>query len=345
MAASGFAFIFLLPYEIHTRAGWRTPVVGKLAGRRIAVYPPFRNGEGLKLSRHLDLASIPYRPGTAPPATRLPELKVAGAPGWQSEFVLADGLRIDIQGLGQGDSAIAEDIGTRVLRSIRLVTRQWWILRGASESLTPLQNAFPVDSIGTPVGGTLHRTQHVVPWLGTEQLITESLLSLAIRGLETEADVPFSASTILDSIFAATHQDRGQATLLAAIACEVLFAEETFAAIQRGEVPRSAARKAMKIRDLRERVDEGANSVFGRSFAAERPNDAAALGLLWVARHALAHGSRSQQERNAVLNDQATFRVASSGAFAFFEWMASLRPRSVPDFLAFFTQPLVAPTG
>jgi hypothetical protein len=340
MAPHGSAYVFLLPFEIHTAETLQTPIDSHVDGRRVIVYPPFKNGEGLRLHRPISIQNVPHQRGTVQPARRLPELNVAANPNWPVAYVLGDALRLDIYDREEVPVAVADEIGKRLLRLLRMTTRQWWIMRGASESLAPLQYHFPIDAWGQPLG-VLHGTQHVIPWLRSEALVTAETLRVACEYLAANIDVPPSCSTLFDSVFAMLHGDIGQAVLLAAIACEALFSEETFAAVTRGECTPGVARQARKIKDLRERVDVGACSAFHRSFTNERPEDAANLGQLWLARHALAHGSQAQQERSAVLHDEECGANAMKGAFSFFHWIANLQPRNVPDPLAVFSQPLL----
>lgn len=336
----GSAFIFLFPFEIHTAESLRQPHEVRVSGRRVVIYPPFRNADGLRLRRPLENSSLPYKAGTVPPAIRLPTIGIAANPNWPTPFLLADALRIDVEGLGDDHDDVANAIGARFLRLLRLVTRQWWILRGASESISALQNAFPVDAWGQPIGGILRQTQEIIPWLRSEVLVDAQVLAITCAYLAAEVDVPLSCATLLDAAFSMAHGDKDQAVLLAAIACEALIAEEAVARVDAGQLAPGIARRELKVPDLRKRVDDGARIMFGRSFASDNPSAADGLGKLWVARHALAHGSRRQHDRNAVLNSQTEFADALWGAFAFFEWTPKLRPRQIPDPMALLQRPL-----
>lgn len=340
--APRLACVFLLPFSVHRAEHLRAPITLRAENRTVVAYPPFRNGDGLQLHRDVVLGDLPHAPGTAPPVRRLPQIHIARSPSWAEPYVLADGLRLDIEGLvPDADRAPAEAIGERMLRWVRLCTRQWWVLRGASEGLAPLQNYFPVGAFGQPLGASMYQSMSLIPWLGTEQLLSEQTFTRACEYLAAGVDVPLSATTLLDAVFSACHGDKSQAVLLAAIACEAGFSEQAAVVADRGHASRQTVREARKIRDLRSRVDEGARQVFGRSFAQELPAEHAALASLWVARHALAHGSPDQQRRNQVLADQQAFATAMDGAYAFFGWLASLWVRAAPDPMSEFVRPLV----
>ncbi|MDP9350469.1 MAG: hypothetical protein M3P51_02850 [Chloroflexota bacterium] len=153
--------------------------------------------------------------------------------------------------------------------------------------------------------------------------------------------MPVSVSHLLDAVYSSSHQDKHAAVLSAATACEALFAEQAYSASTEARISKAIARQAVKIRDLRTRVHDGSLQVFGRSFQNDDPVGHAAIADLWVARHAVAHGSSQQQSRHPVFADQARFAKAIGGAFAFFNWMANLTPRSWPDPMQALTTLLV----
>jgi hypothetical protein len=344
MAATGTACIFFLPYHVHRAEACVAPVAVRVRGYNLVVFPPFRNGAGIPLHRDLALADLPFPAGTTRPDTLLPELRIGASPGWPEPFLTADALRIDFQGLlAEDDLTPARNVAERLLRIFRFVTRQWWITRGHSESLAPLQHHFPIRPDGQPANGQLYGTHHVIPWLGTEQLLTQNLLARCCAFLETDGDIPVSVSHLLDAVYSSNHQDRHAAVLSAATACEALFAEQAYQAAEDGRASKSTARKAVKISDLRIRVHDGAIQVFGRSFQDDDPGGYAAMADLWVARHAVAHGSTQQQSRRLVFTDQENLTRAMGAAFAFFTWMANLVPRSWPDPMQALTAPLVPP--
>jgi len=331
----------LLPFELHTSADFVHHLEIELDGLRVRVFPPFKDGPGLQLHRSLVNESLPFLPGTSKPSSRLPNLELNGAAGWPKPFFLCDALRVDVQGLDESASKAVAEIGRRLLRLVRFVTRQWWIMRGASESLSPLQNAFRIDSWGQPLGGTLYRTAHILPWLGSEVLVDQATFGASLAYLEQGVTAPSSAMTLLDSVFASTHGDKEQGVLLAAIACESLFSTECFQAVQLGMTAASTAKKFVKQSDLRQRFHFGALAIFGRSFSEDRPASAAWLGRLWLARHAIAHFSPRQLEMQAILHDQGDFANAMHAAFSFFEWFAQVRYRAENDPMRQFVRPFV----
>lgn len=343
-SSAGHAFIFVNAFEIHTASGLRHPQTLQYLNRRIDVYPPFANADGLRFRRELDRASLPYRPGTVSPDAVLPRLETSGRPNWGAPYRLGDALRIDVFPCAQDDTDIPTSVSRHLCALIRIVTRQCWIGRGPSEAANPLQNSFPVDRSGQPHGRTLYKTEHVMPHLGTESLLTEERFKVACEMLASGAIVPRPTITLFDAVYATLHQNREEAVLLGAIASEELLAEQAYAAHAAGRISRPTLRKVLKTRDLRERLSVGTGELFGRSFADEHPVASRSIGDIWVARHALAHGSRAQIERNDTLRSQDRFFNGMKGVFTFFEWCARLVPRAHIDPMYYFIDPLVRAT-
>jgi len=164
-------------------------------------------------------------------------------------------------------------------------------------------------------------------------------MEIALYYLGQQIEPPSSAMPLLDSIFAMLHDDKEQALLLAAIACESVFASECFAAASLGLATKKAVRRVVKLPDLRARIDSGLHEILGRSFADERPTAADGIQTLWLARHALAHGSPEQLSRHDVLHDQRKFADTMQAVFEFFEWLATIRERPYADPMRQFARP------
>lgn len=331
---AGRAFIFLFPYEIHVNAVCREPRQVSLSQGRTVVYVPFANGEGLRLHRDVSLATIPRHPGSRAPEATLPELHIPGSPGWADNFYLADGLRIDAFGFSDNQQA-AENIARRFAEACRLWTRQWWIGRGASESLALLHAVFDINSVGQPIGTSLDGIRHIAPWLGTEILLDDRVFGICCEAARLDRRSPLSISNLFDSIWHSTHGNVGPAILNAAIACEGAFTEQAFRQVERGEVDRAVVRQAVNGNGhpLMYRLDHDAVLIFGQSFkvangpAYERMND------LWNSRNALAHGNPAQVE--STLADVPAACSYLIAALEFFEWLSSLTDRDALDpFLA-----------
>ena len=249
-------------------------------------------------------------------------------------FRLADGLRVDVHGAANPEAS-ADDAARRFVAACRLWNRQWWLTRGASESLTELSASFVADGLGQPTGNAFEAVRHVAPWLGTERLLDDESQRVCLQFIARQTDIPFSLSALLDSVWCSVQEDMPAAVLNAAIACESALADEARASARANGTMRLFHQ--MKRQDFKVRLDRGAKAVLGRSF---REDDAVSydrLTKVWLARQGLAHGS-SVPARRAFA--RITFREALLGAFAFFEWLSALRPRDPLEPMAAVAHPL-----
>jgi hypothetical protein len=325
---SGQAFVYLFPFEIHIAEACRQPRRLRYHDGEVTFYPPFTNAEGLRVHRDVDLASLPRRPGTRPPETVLPQLQIPGKPGWKTHFRLADALRIDVYNVTDPE-LVASKLTDRVVRLCRLWSRQWWITRGASESLRLLHARFDVDPIGQPVNRQVHGIKHIAPWLGTETLIDDALFARCCADAVLGIDIPTSLITLYDAIWYSTHDERDSALLNMAIACEAAFSEEALRAVKDGKAKRGTVRQAINGRghSFMYRIDRDAELIFGSSFKGADAEAFARLGAVWRARQVLAHGNASGARR--FVTDE--YRAWLTGGLAFFEWLSHVRDRDAND--------------
>lgn len=237
---------------------------------------------------------------------------------------------MDVQAT-QDESGLAIGIAAELMTLSRCFTRQWWILRGASESNSPLTLTFKTDSIGQPVERTTTASFVVAPWLGSEVLLSTELMIQCCKAMSQGRTVPTSISGFLDSMWAVAQGDRPRALLDAAVACEGAFSEEAYWEASSGRVARGIVRAAIKSSGFIDRVDRDALRIFGRSFKSDHPEAVVGLREMWLARQSIAHGSTAGRARIAALNDEDAFVAAMEAAITFFEWVNTLRVRDAED--------------
>ena len=328
---SGTSFVFLLPYDLYTGNDVRSPLDFVHSSLRIRIFPPFRNASGLRTLQNLDNSAIPYPAGTRPPAKQLNRFeRLEGGP-WIDTARAAEGIRIDIHGEQSGDGQLAEGIVADFLDLVRYVTRQWWIRRGPSEASQFRHTSFAIDSIGQPVGAKIRASFGIPSWFGSEIPLTEQAFRIVGEYMRLGVKAPVAALILLDAVYAWLNRDERSSALLAAIACENLFSVECFAMAERGDVQRSTVKRAVKLPSLPDRLDSGAELVFGKSFKRDDPGAHKGLEALWLGRHRVAHGVL----RGASLFGHDTLGIghgeAMNSALKLFNWMATIRVRDEED--------------
>jgi hypothetical protein len=307
----------------------------------VRVYAPFENGAGFRVTRSLHLPSVPRIRGTPSLENALPQLAIDARPGWPANFVIASSLRVDVDVADADHQSLVSELGKRFVALVRLLTRQWWVGRGASDSVAPLQNAFVIDHIGMPRDGKLNLTYHLLPWLNSERLLDERIFGRVCHHLMNDAEVPSHMLMLLDSVFAMLHGEKEQALLIAAIAVEGLFTTEAYLMLSLGLATKSHVKNAANEKSLSKRLDSGAKSVFGSSFAADFPKEFSDLESLWVARHLAAHGRPEALRKHPTMRDNERFGDAMEAVFKFYAWVAAIRKRETFDLMNEFLIPLI----
>lgn len=345
MAVLGRACIFLFPFGVHRTSEPIPPRVIGYEGLTLRIYAPFANSPVHVQAPTLDYSRIPTPPGIELPVETLLQIRVDARPGWNVPFEIADAMRVDIYG-DQEEEALrksAKEAVGRFLRLCRVWTRQWWILRGPSESREPFRNVFAVNGDGRASGPQVSEILHIAPWLGTERLLGEAEFEVICAALHADADPSFACMTLFDAASAASLGDRQRAILDAAIACEALFSEQAYALRAGNQVDSRVVRNVLN-QAFDRRLCGGSRQLFGRAIVDDDAAGWAALQRLWIARHALAHGNPEQIARNAEINDQASFGTAFGAACRFFTWIARVRQRTFPDPMLAFEHPLINAT-
>jgi hypothetical protein len=96
---SGSAHLYLFPFDIYAASGIRPIFTTWADGVHYRIYWPFRSNEqGAVPVEQVHLPSVPFPPGTRPPAQNAPQLhNVRRTERWEGvEAVAANALRVDM---------------------------------------------------------------------------------------------------------------------------------------------------------------------------------------------------------------------------------------------------------
>lgn len=303
----------------------------------VRVYPLFRSGDAnfipapsvnpraipschqawsvaLPASCFPSLAGIPYFQGEPAGAALL-----ASGPDWSRtlpRFFPMDSLRIDLLDASAPAPSLADAFATRLLKWLRVLTRQWWIERnlptGAEHYLRH------VVAIGR-LGDFRSHPEHYGSFVSIgddEKPVNAAFLSEAMRRAVVSEPVPLYEETYADARYHLALGDDRRAVVDAAIACEQTrdFVFDHLVMRAHGRPLRPG--KDLKGNDMRNHLDRDLKTVAGVSLKEQQPAIYAQIETLWKARNRIAHGRDASLQRTDTL-------ALVKGARECIDWLAA----------------------
>lgn len=309
---SSIACLFSFPFPVYVDTESRILLnEQKIDGETVRIYPFFRSGPAnFSSSPPIDLAQVPQPIGNCltntsvprylPWQTTIPSLSgeptgsaiLTMAPTWEKKprFFPMDSIRIDILGSHPKPPGFANDVVIRLLRHIRVKTRQWWIgIEYPTGTEYYLRQIVPISRrgafTGTPEGNGAFTTPR-----GDERPLDRAIWHEAITDVRTNRMIADYEDLLLDARYHAAKNEMRRSIIDLAVACEQACESTFMRIIEHKNLPSFRRGKYYSGNDLTKHLNQDLQKLSGFSLNEGMPETNEHISELWSLRGDLAHG-------------------------------------------------------
>jgi hypothetical protein len=211
---------------------------------------------------------------------------------WEKKprFFPMDSIRIDILGSRPKPPGFANDVVNRLLRSIRVRTRQWWIgIEYPTGTEYYLRQIFPISRSGafkgTPEGNASFTTPR-----GDERPLDRTTWHEVITDVRSKRLIPDYEDLLLDARYHAAKNEMRRSIIDLAVACEQACEATFIRIIENRKLPPFRRGKYYSGNDLIKHLNQDLLKLSGFSLNSGVPETNQHISELWSLRGDLAHG-------------------------------------------------------
>lgn len=319
---SSIACLFSFPFPVYVDTECRIlPIEQKIEDKTVRIYPFFRSGPAnFNSSPPIDLTQVPQPTGNNPTdtsaprylpwLTTIPSLKgeptgsaiLTMVPTWEKKFRFfpMDSIRIDVLGSHPKPPGFANDVVTRLLRYIRVRTRQWWIgVEYPTGTECYLRQIIPISRAGvfkgTPEGNASFTTPH-----GDEHSLDCAIWHEVITDIRNNRMIVDYEDLLLDARYHAAKNEMRRSIIDLAVACEQACEAAFMRIIEHKKMPSFRRGKYYSGNDLTRHLNQDLQKLSGFSLDADRPETSKHISELWSLRGNLAHGRHQDLPKEKV---------------------------------------------
>lgn len=319
---SSIACLFSFPFPIYIDTESKfSPTEQRIRAETVRIYPFFRSGPAnFSSAPPIDLAQVPqpsskYLTETSPPRylpslTVIPALKgepVGSAiltltPSWEKRprFFPMDSIRVDILGSHPKSPGLVSDVVNRLLRCIRVKTRQWWIGTGYPTGAEYyLRQIIPISRGGTFRGSPEGNGSFTTP-RGDELPLDNSIWNSSLTGVRDNRMIADYEDLLLDARYHAAKNEMRRAVIDLAVACEQACESTFIRMINQRRMPPFRRGKYYSGNDLTKHLNQDLEKLSGFSLDKYIPKVSEHISELWSLRGDFAHGKKQNVSNDKV---------------------------------------------
>ncbi len=316
---SSIACLFSFPFPVYVDTESRFSLSEqKIDDETVRIYPFFRSGPAnFNSSPPIDLSQVSLPAGNGlidisaprylPWLTTIPSLSgeptgsaiLTMAPTWDTKprFFPMDSIRIDILGSHPKPPGFSNGLVTRLLRHIRVQTRQWWIgIEYPTGTEYYLRQIIPISRSGafegTPEGNASFTTPR-----GDEIPLDRTIWDEVITDTKKNRMVEVYEDLLLDARYHAAKNEIRRSIIDLAVACEQACEATFLRFIEHRKMPSFRRGKYYSGNDLTKHLNQDLHRLSGFSLDAEIPETGEHISELWSLRGDLAHGRHQDLPR------------------------------------------------
>lgn len=320
---SSIACLFSFPFPVYVDTESRFSLSEqKIEDETVRIYPFFRSGPAnFNSSPPIDLSQVPLPVGNGltdnsvprylPWLTTIPSLSgeptgsaiLTMAPTWEKKprFFPMDSVRIDILGSHPKPPGFANDVVNRLLRNIRVRTRQWWIgIEYPTGTEYYLRQIVPVSRSGTFKGTPEGNASFTTP-RGDEIPLDQTIWNQVITDIKKDRMIAVYEDLLLDARYHAAKNEMRRSIIDLAVACEQACEATFIRVIEHRQMTSFRRGKYYSGNNLTKHLNQDLQKLIGLSLEAEMPEISKHISELWNLRGDLAHGRHQNLTREKLL--------------------------------------------
>lgn len=319
---SSIACLFSFPFPVYVDTESKLSLSEqKIEDETVRIYPFFRSGPAnFNSSPPIDLSQVPLPIGNHPTDTSVPRYlpwlttipSLSGeptgsailtiAPTWEKKprFFPMDSIRIDILGSHPKPPGFANDVVNRLLRNIRVRTRQWWIgIEYPTGTEYYLRQIVPISRSGafkgTPEGNGSFTTPR-----GDERPLDRTIWHEVITDVRTNRMIADYEDLLLDARYHAAKNEMRRSIIDLAVACEQACEATFIRIIEHRKLPLFRRGKYYSGNDLTKHLNHDLLRLSGFSLDSGIPETSKHISELWSLRGDLAHGRHQEVPKEKI---------------------------------------------